>query len=141
MLSEMRARSCAHMAWASIAVVFAADAAAANKAPKISGSPSQSVVAGKSYNFRPAVSDPEGKALGFSIKNRPYWASFNTATGQLSGNPASNNVGAYYSIQISVSDGTTKVSLPKFGITVKAANSAASSSTPTISGSTPTSVK
>src|SRR5207248_2411910 len=89
--------------------------------PTISGSPATSVVAGKSYSFTPSTTDPSGKTLTFSVSNQPSWASFSTATGQLSGTPASANVGSYSNIVISVSDGTLSASLAAFSISVTAA--------------------
>ena len=50
--------------------------------------------------------DPDGKALTFSITNAPAWASFDTATGRLSGTPGAEHVGATSGIVISVSDGS-----------------------------------
>src|SRR5882762_7254190 len=87
-------------------------------APTISGTPSTSVVAGQSYAFTPTTTDPSGGTLTFSIANQPSWAAFSAGTGQLSGTPASANVGTYPNIVISVSDGTSKVALPAFTITV-----------------------
>ena len=66
----------------------------------------------------PPVTDPSGGKLTFSIKNAPSWASFNSATGELSGTPTAADVGTYSNITISLSDGTTSVSLPAFTITV-----------------------
>lgn len=104
----------------------------ANGAPTISGSPSTTASAGAAYNFQPTASDPNGNALTFSIQNAPSWATFSTSTGRLSGTPTSGNAGTFSNIIISVSDGTTRVSLPAFSITVlQAANgSAALSWTP-----------
>src|SRR5207253_2652712 len=89
--------------------------------PTIAGSPATSVVAGQSYSFTPSTTDPSGKTLTFSVSNQPSWASFSTATGQLSGTPASANVGSYSNIVISVSDGTLSASLAAFSISVTAA--------------------
>jgi Putative Ig domain len=125
----LRAQFC----WAAIAAFIAVDAVAGP--PTISGSPSQSAIVGNTYSFRPTASDPDGNTLGFSISNRPSWASFNTVSGRLSGTPASGSIGKYSNIIISVSDGKTKVSLPSFSITVK------SGTAPTISGTMPTTVK
>jgi hypothetical protein len=93
-----------------------------NRAPTISGSPATSVTAGQQYRFLPAASDPDGDRLTFSIVNRPSWATFNTATGELGGTPGSGNTGPYSNIQISVSDGTLTASLPVFSITVEQAS-------------------
>ena len=104
-------------------------------APVIGGTPSTSVVAGASYSFTPTASDPDGDTLTFSVANRPSWASFSNATGQLSGTPTTGNVGVFSGIVISVSDGTLTASLPAFAIAV----SAPANPPPTISGTPATS--
>jgi putative Ig domain-containing protein len=76
---------------------------------------------GQQYSFTPTASDPNGDSLTFTITGTPPWATFNATTGQLSGTPASGQVGMSFSnIRISVSDGTTTVNLPAFSITVVA---------------------
>jgi len=105
--------------------------------PTISGTPPASVVAGQAYSFAPSASDPGGNALSFSIVNRPSWATFSTATGQLTGTPAAANVGSYANITISVSDGTLTASLPAFTVTVSAP---VTDAPPTINGNPATSV-
>jgi len=89
-----------------------------NRAPTISGSPAGTINAGSVYNFRPTASDADGNTLAFSIANRPSWATFNTASGQLSGTPTASHVGSYGNITISVSDGTASATLPAFSINV-----------------------
>jgi hypothetical protein len=89
-----------------------------NQAPTISGSPALSINAGSTYNFRPTASDADSTTLAFSIANRPSWATFNTATGQLSGTPTAAQVGSYGNIVISVSDGQSSRALPAFAINV-----------------------
>jgi hypothetical protein len=86
--------------------------------PTISGTPRTSVVAGNAYSFTPTTTDPSGAALTFSVKNAPSWTTFNSATGELSGTPTAADVGTYSNITISVSNGTTSVSLPAFPIAV-----------------------
>jgi large repetitive protein len=88
--------------------------------PTISGTPATTVTAGSAYAFTPAASGPSGLTLTFSIANLPSWATFNTATGALSGTPSSSNVGTFSNISISVSDGQASASLPAFTITVNA---------------------
>jgi hypothetical protein len=110
-----------------------------NRAPTISGTPATSVTVGSSYSFRPTASDPDGNSLGFTITNRPTWASFNTSTGQLSGSPTSSHVGTYSNIVIKVSDGKVTASLPAFSIQVKSSGS--SNTAPRISGTPTTSIK
>jgi hypothetical protein len=103
--------------------------ATANRAPVISGTPATSVAAGSTYSFRPTASDADGHTLGFSIQNRPAWATFSTSTGQLSGTPTTANIGTFSNIVISVSDGRVSTALPAFAVAVRATNVA-----PTISG-------
>lgn len=107
-----------------------------NQAPKISGSPASSIDVGATYSFVPTASDADNDTLGFSIQNKPVWASFDTATGRLSGSPADSHVGTTSGIVISVSDSRTTASLSAFSITVKAVENKA----PTISGTPATSV-
>ena len=101
-------------------------------APVIGGTPAASVVAGQAYSFQPTSSDPQGGALQFSIVNRPTWASFDSATGRLSGTPTAAETGSYPGILISVGDGSSSASLPAFSIVVA---NAAPVGAPTISGS------
>ena len=105
-----------------------------NTPPKITGTPTTTVQAGSQYSFSPAASDADGNTLTFAIANKPSWATFSTTTGQLSGTPATGNVGTYSNITISVSDGKTSVSLPTFSIQVTAPPAIP----PTISGTPPT---
>jgi hypothetical protein len=106
-----------------------------NHAPTISGSPSTSVVAGQTYAFAPTASDPDNDKLTFSIGNQPTWATFDAATGRLSGTPGTAVAGEYIGIVITVSDGELSASLPAFSIVVSVANRA-----PTISGTPATTV-
>jgi hypothetical protein len=108
--------------------------AVANRAPVISGTPSTTIAAGTAYSFQPTASDADGNALGFSITNKPAWATFSTTTGRLSGTPTAAAV--HSGIVISVSDGKVTTSLPAFTLTVTAPANRA----PTISGSASTSI-
>jgi hypothetical protein len=92
----------------------------ANTAPQISGKPAGSVAAGSNYLFQPSASDADGNVLTFSISGKPAWASFDTATGALSGTPFNADAGSYPNIVISVSDGVAVASLPAFSIQVTA---------------------
>jgi hypothetical protein len=89
-----------------------------NTAPVISGTPATSVVAESAYSFTPTASDADGNTLGFSVANKPAWATFSIATGALGGSPTAAQVGDYPNIVISVSDGTASRSLPAFSIAV-----------------------
>ncbi|MBB6092727.1 hypothetical protein HNQ60_001605 [Povalibacter uvarum] len=106
----------------------------ANRAPTISGSPTTAVSVNTAYSFQPTASDADGDTLGFSIANKPTWASFSTTTGRLSGTPTA--AATHSGIVITVSDGKTSTSLPAFAITVNGAANRA----PTITGSPSTSV-
>lgn len=108
-----------------------------NTPPKISGTPATTVQAGSAYSFEPAASDADGNALTFAITNKPTWANFSTKTGQLSGTPASANVGTTAGVTISVTDGKATVSLPAFSLTV----TAAPIPPPTITGTPATTVQ
>jgi hypothetical protein len=92
--------------------------AAVNLPPVITGGAATSATVGQLYSFQPSASDPEGKTLTFSITNKPSWATFNTATGLLSGTPTAGDVGTVTGIVIGVSDGTTIASLSAFAIAV-----------------------
>jgi len=90
-----------------------------NNPPQIGGSPPTMVAVDGQYLFLPSASDPDGDGLTFSIVNRPFWASFNSATGRLRGTPAEGDEGVYNGIVISVSDGELSASLPGFAVTVE----------------------
>ena len=108
----------------------------ANAPPTISGSPAQHVMEGQAYAFQPGASDPDNDTLTFSIQNKPFWASFDAATGALTGTPSAGAAGTFLNIAISVSDGTASASLPAFTIVVDPVNRA-----PYIAGNPPTVVR
>lgn len=68
----------------------------------------------------PTAADADKNPLTFSIVNKPRWATFNPSSGKLAGIPADTDAGIYANVQISVSDGTSKVALAAFSISVKA---------------------
>jgi hypothetical protein len=111
-----------------------------NTAPSISGTPSTSVEATKTYSFSPTAVDAQNNTLSFSISNKPVWATFSATTGQLSGTPASTQVGSYANIAIKVSDGWLRTALPAFTIAVTAGATTIANSAPVISGTPATSV-
>lgn len=123
----------ASTALAAFSVVVAAPVTQ-NTPPTISGTPTTTVVAGTAYAFQPVASDADGNTLGFSIANKPAWASFSTTTGRLSGTPTT--AATHSGITISVSDGTASVSLPPLTLNVTAPANRA----PTISGTPTTSI-
>lgn len=86
-----------------------------NTAPVISGTPSMSTFVNTAYSFKPAASDADGNALTFSIQNKPSWATFDVATGLLSGTPTA--AGQFSNLTISVSDGKVSTALAPFNLT------------------------
>ena len=92
----------------------------------LSGSPPTSVTVGQSYSFSPTVS-ARGGTVGFSIKNAPSWATFNSSTGALSGTPQAANAGTDSDIVITATDGSASASLGPFSIDVAEANSGSGS--------------
>lgn len=89
-----------------------------NSAPVISGVPDSSAQGFNAYSFKPIGRDPDSDSLRFSIDNLPKWASFDTATGELTGVPENLDSGVHGNIVISVRDGRRSASLPAFGIRV-----------------------
>jgi len=91
-----------------------------NVAPTISGIPTTSAVPDAVYSFIPGVNDRNlNDTQTFSIQNLPVWASFDTATGELSGTPVDAHFGSYDNIVISVTDsGGLSVDLAAFNILV-----------------------
>ena len=118
------------VAFASFAGVVSAQTV--NQPPTISGTPPTVIKVKTSYYFQPTARDPEGKALKFSVVNKPGWMVVSPNSGKLMGYPMSPTV--YNNIILRVSDGVNTVSLPAFSITVNSTGTIANRS-PTISGS------
>lgn len=89
-----------------------------NGKPIIAGAPPTVIQVGEVYDFQPNASDPDGDVLSFSISNQPGWASFNAATGSLTGTPRDGDVGITADVRITVSDSKDRASLKPFSITV-----------------------
>ncbi len=119
---------------------------AAAAALSIAGSPETSVTVPNTYTFQPTVSGASG-TVTFSIKNKPFWATFNSSTGLLSGQPNDNELGTYSNVAITATAGTTSASLPAWSIVVKYGSGTSapppggSSGSLAISGTPPTTVK
>jgi hypothetical protein len=92
---------------------------AAQATPVLSGTPATQVEVAHYYAFQPGVVDP-GKKVTFGIRNKPYWAQFNSTTGGLFGTPYAAAIGTFSNITISASDGSGTATLRPFSITVKA---------------------
>jgi hypothetical protein len=109
----------------------AANSAAPNTSPAvgvanttsftIAGNPAQSATVGTEYRFTPTATYAAGTTPNFAIKNKPGWATFDTAAGTLSGSPAATDVGVDAQILITASDGTQSATLASFSISVTAA--------------------
>lgn len=111
-----------------------------NRPPTIAGAPATAAVVGQSYTFTPVGDDPDDNPLTFAIQNRPSWLTFTSATGQLTGTPATANIGSTGPIVITVSDGQATASL-QFTLTVSAApTTPPANRPPTITGTPATSV-
>lgn len=93
-----------------------AEPSLANHSPSIYGIPASNASEGIAYSFTPIASDPDNNTLTFSIVNQPAWASFDSATGNLSGIPTTTGLGTTSGIVISVSDGQLTTALPAFSI-------------------------
>ena len=89
-----------------------------NSVPTIAGNPAGSTLYSEMYDFAPTVTDADGDTLTFSVQNKPHWAEFNSTNGRLRGQPSLSDIGDYNGIVISVSDGTSRDSLPTFSISV-----------------------
>jgi len=107
-----------------------------NLPPIIAGTPVTTLAAGTFYSFTPTAGDPNGDALSFSATNVPAWATFDKATGALTGTPTEANVGMTQMITIEVSDSKSVTQLPAFQIQVSsnATTPPPANVAPTISG-------
>src|SRR6185295_2123364 len=94
-----------------------------NRAPTIDGTPGTTVAQDTPYSFTPTAADADGDPLIFGIDAKPAWATFNTATGELSGTPVAANTGVSRGVAIWVSDGKSQTVLPAFDLTVTSASS------------------
>ena len=112
----------------------AANGVSGNSAPVIAGSPAWGTKYGEMYEFVPSASDADGDTLTFNVQNKPTWASFDSSTGELFGQPTLADLGEYGNIVVSVSDSTSSASLPAFSVTV----TQTASGTVTLSWAAPT---
>lgn len=111
--------------------------AAGNQAPTLTGQPATSVAAGNGYSFRPNASDADGDPLQFSIDNKPSWANFSVATGELAGTPGAADTGVYSGIVIRVTDGKASAATGAFSITVTPSSVPVGTGTATLTWSPP----
>ena len=96
-----------------------------NDDPTISGTPATSIDEDTAYIFTPTGADVDNDTLTYSITNKPSWATFNTASGILSGTPENEHVGSFSGIVITVTDSqSASASLASFSIAVNNVNDA-----------------
>jgi Putative Ig domain len=101
-----------------LALPLTSTLARASTAPTISGAPATSVEVTHAYKFQPTAKDASGAKLTFSITNKPWWATFSSATGLLSGTPA--HASTFSGIAICASNGASRACLPSFTLKVTA---------------------
>jgi len=99
-----------------LALPLTSPLARASTAPTISGTPATSVEQAHQYSFQPTANNSSGGKLTFSITNKPWWATFNSSTGLLSG--ISYQASTFAGIAICVSNGTARSCLPSFAVKV-----------------------
>jgi hypothetical protein len=121
------------LASAALALSFAT---VTHAATSIYGTPKTTANATRWWAFQPWATDTDHRTITYTIRNKPYWASFNSQYGHLYGVPAAANIGTYSNIVITASDGVSSASLPAFSLTVSALGS--SGGTTGGSGGTPT---
>ncbi|HEY40913.1 MAG TPA: hypothetical protein G4O18_03535 [Dehalococcoidia bacterium] len=78
----------------------------ANNAPVLSYIGNKSVNAGQTLQFTVSATDPNGDTLTYSATNLPPGASFIPSTRTFSWTPTSSQVGTYYNVRFTVSDGS-----------------------------------
>jgi len=90
-----------------------------NTAPTITSTAVIAATEGTAYTYTFAATDAEGDTLTLSAPTLPSWLSFDAATGELTGTPATADVGDS-AVVLSVTDGTDAIE-QAFTITVAAA--------------------
>jgi hypothetical protein len=108
------------LASAALALSFAT---VTHAATSIYGTPKTTATATRWWAFQPWATDTDHRAVTYTIRNKPYWASFNPRYGHLYGVPSAANIGTYSNIVITASDGVSSASLPAFSLTVSALGS------------------
>lgn len=105
---------------------------------QIQGTAPGTATVGRTYSFQPQANGGAA-SLTFVVVNKPAWASFNPSSGLLTGTPTKADVGSDASIEISVTDGNSVVSLTPFNIVVASAPTQQSApGTVTLSWQSPT---
>ena len=84
----------------------------------ISWTPTTTVDEWSVYSFTPTFTDADGDIPTYSIQNKPSWATFNTATWELTGTPDYNSAWSYNNVIITATSNWSAVNLSSFNITV-----------------------
>jgi hypothetical protein len=121
----------------STAAQSSATTSAATQPFILNGVPQSFVEVGTLYRYMPSASGSNGRVLSYDIANKPDWATFVEASGELSGTPDASNVGPTAEIEIGVFDGTTRATVGPFQIRVIAPESPATPSAPATIAGTP----
>lgn len=98
--------------------VVAAPSVSANKSPSISAEAAAYARVGVAFEMQPTVSDTGTGKLTFSVQNLPAWATFDSASGRITGTPATSDVGEYEGITITMADAAQRAATSPFSITV-----------------------
>ena len=85
----------------------------------LSGSPATTVTAGTNYVFTPTVT-AGGGTITFSVAGLPAWATFDSATGTLSGKPATSDEGTTAPITITAANSDSNAQIGPFTVQVSA---------------------
>jgi hypothetical protein len=121
------------LASAALALSFAT---VSHASTSIFGTPTTSATATRWWAFQPWATDTDGKKVSYTIKNKPYWASFDSTYGHLYGVPSAANIGTYSNIIITASDGVSSASLPAFSLSVKSISGSTGGTTGGTGGTT-----
>ena len=114
------------------ALTFSIEVTNTNDAPTISGTPPASIAEDSAYSFTPGGGDIDANDTpSYSLSNYPDWLMVDTATGELSGTPANDDVGTHSDIVLTITAGGEMATLT-FSIEVINTNDA-----PTITGTPP----
>ena len=94
----------------------------------------QTAIVDNAFSYTPIISDAQNDTLAMAINNAPSWLSFDNVTGEITGTPATSDLGIYKDIKITISDGEYSVS-GTFDIRVSDSND--TNTAPEISGTPP----
>lgn len=98
-----------------------------NTPPEITGTPKVTTVVGQEYSFQPQATDADSDPISFTVRSKPSWAQFDTATGRLWGTATAADVGVHENIEVTASDGKDTSALPPFAVIVSAPQTASKS--------------